>query len=129
MALLSNLKRYIASFAVFALVFGAVLPASLIANTPIAKAATFTVTNLLDDGVGSLRAAIIAANGTPGADIIDFDPALNGTITLLSNLPAINETLEIRGDTANDAGGGPDIILDGTGRNFVLALQEEADIK
>ena len=31
--------------------------------------ATFTVQNLADSGVGSLRAAITAANANPGADV------------------------------------------------------------
>ena len=34
--------------------------------------ATFTVRNLADDGLGSLRAAVTAANINPGADVIDF---------------------------------------------------------
>src|SRR5581483_8866598 len=38
---------------------------------------TFTVTNLLDSGTGSLRAAVAAANASPGADAIDF--ATTGT--------------------------------------------------
>ena len=50
---------------------------------------TFTVTNLLDSGAGSLRAAIVAANATPGADLINFAPKLHGTITLASAEPAI----------------------------------------
>ena len=36
---------------------------------------TFTVTNLLDSGPGSLRAAVFAANANPGADAIDFADA------------------------------------------------------
>ena len=42
--------------------------------------ATFTVTNLHNSGTGSLRQAIIAANGQPGPDTIDFDVA--GTIKI-----------------------------------------------
>ena len=34
---------------------------------------TFTVGNLADSGLGSLRAAIADANATPGADVIRFD--------------------------------------------------------
>ncbi|AVP98372.1 hypothetical protein C7S18_14775 [Ahniella affigens] len=34
---------------------------------------TFTVTNLLDDGAGSLRDAIAQANANPGLDTIQFD--------------------------------------------------------
>src|SRR5262245_4245805 len=35
--------------------------------------ATFTVVNTADSGAGSLRQAIIDANGSAGADIIDFN--------------------------------------------------------
>jgi len=47
------------------------------------------VANLLDSGPGSLRAAIVAANATPGADLINFAPKLRGTIALASGEPAI----------------------------------------
>lgn len=43
---------------------------------------TFTVTNLLDSGAGSLRAAVSAANSNPGADTVNFQAGLTGTITL-----------------------------------------------
>ena len=33
---------------------------------------TFTVTNLADGGPGSLRQAVLDANGNPGADVIQF---------------------------------------------------------
>ena len=38
---------------------------------PVA-ASTFSVLNVADDGFGSLRAAIAAANAQPGADVIHF---------------------------------------------------------
>ena len=43
---------------------------------------TFAVSNLADSGLGSLRAAITAANTQPGTDVIGFAPGLRGTITL-----------------------------------------------
>lgn len=55
-------------------------------------AGTITVTNLDDSGAGSLREAITTADGDAGADTIVFDAALNGTITLVSNLPTITDT-------------------------------------
>ena len=64
-------------------------------------AGTFTVENLNDAGAGSLRAAIEAANTNPGADIINFDPGLNGTINLASSLPEIFEDVEINGPGAD----------------------------
>ena len=38
-----------------------------------ARAATYTVTNTKDSGVGSLRQAIIDANNNPGPDTISFN--------------------------------------------------------
>ena len=50
--------------------------------------ATYTVTNTLDAGDGSLRAAVLLANNTPGADTILFDSSFSTpqTITLKSQL-------------------------------------------
>jgi hypothetical protein len=62
-----------------------------LALAPIAGAATFTVTNLSDSGAGSLRQAILDANGATGADTITFASAVSGTITLASTLPTITD--------------------------------------
>src|SRR5262245_35159831 len=43
---------------------------------------TFTVLNLNDSGLGSLRQAIFAANLLPGADVIQFRPGLSGVMAL-----------------------------------------------
>jgi hypothetical protein len=60
--------------------------------------ATFTVTNLDDAGAGSLRQAILDANAAAGADDILFAPAITGgTITLVTSLPEITDTLTITG--------------------------------
>src|SRR5262249_2180709 len=47
---------------------------------------TFTVINLNDSGPGSLRAAIVAADAKPGADVIDFQAGLRGPIPLAGEL-------------------------------------------
>jgi len=39
----------------------------------VASAAIFTVTNVNNDGAGSLRQAILDANATPGLDTINFN--------------------------------------------------------
>jgi parallel beta-helix repeat protein len=57
--------------------------------------------------ISSLRDAIENANASPGADVILFDPALNGTIMLSSNLPKITEDLVINGYSAAGASLGP----------------------
>ncbi len=54
-----------------------------------AKAATFTVTNLNDSGVGSLRQAILDANTQPGADTITFATGLSGILPVVSTLRPI----------------------------------------
>src|SRR5262245_19554404 len=59
---------------------------------------TLTVTNNLDSGAGSLRAAIKAASS---GDTIVFDSSLAGqTITLTSGELAINQSLDIEGPGA-----------------------------
>ena len=56
---------------------------------------TFTVVNLLDSGAGSLRAAVAAANASPGADAVDF--AVTGTIALTGGQLDLTDDLTIRG--------------------------------
>jgi hypothetical protein len=66
------------------------------------EAATFlTVSNLNDSGAGSLRQAIIDSNTNPGADTIDFQAGLSGTIPLASELPLITGDLTISGPGAS----------------------------
>jgi protocatechuate 3,4-dioxygenase beta subunit len=95
---------------------------------PVARAATFTVTNTNDSGAGSLRQAILDANSTPGADTVAFnipntDPGFNGavfTIRPLSALPAILDagtTIDGATQTAftgNTNTGGPEVVLNGS---------------
>src|SRR5262249_7391682 len=61
---------------------------------------TFPVTNLLDSGPGSLRAAIAAANANPGADTISFAGGLRGTIALAGGQLSITDALTIDGPGA-----------------------------
>ena len=66
-----------------------------------AEAATFTVSNLSDSGAGSLRQAILDANGTPGADQVTFGSSLSGQITLASQLPNVTDPLDVVGPGAD----------------------------
>lgn len=80
------------------------------------------------DGVVSLREAIIAANGTPGPQVIGFniltsDPGFDGTaftIRPLSNLPSLDgggTTIDGATQTAltgNTNSVGPEVVLSGT---------------
>lgn len=67
-----------------------------------AEAANFTVTNLADDGVGSLRQAIADANGAAGADTITFQAGLSGTITLSTGQLEITDSVTITGPGASN---------------------------
>lgn len=58
--------------------------------------ATFTVTTLANTGGGSLRDALTQANTATGADVIDFQPGLAGTITLDSQIN-ITDAVTIQG--------------------------------
>lgn len=102
---------------------GRVAPAALL--TP---AGTFVVDNVSDSGANSLREAIVQANNTQGADIINFD--LAGTppfrITLASPLPPITDALTIDGTSQPGFSGSPIIEIDavqagGTANVLVLA--------
>ena len=82
--------------------------------------ATFHVTNANDTGPGSLRQAILSANGIGGADTIDFNiPLPTGgaaSIVLTSALPALAGPVTIAGDTQPGSRPGvPMIELNGAG--------------
>jgi len=68
-----------------------------------ATAATYTVANLNETGVGSLHQTILDANANPGPDDIEF--SISGTIFLTATpLPAITDDgTRILGETAPDA--------------------------
>lgn len=55
------------------------------------------VTTLADSGPGSLRDAIDAANALPGMDLIEFDPALSGTLSLTSDPLWIKDSVVLFG--------------------------------
>jgi hypothetical protein len=65
------------------------------AGVAAAGAANLVVTNLNDSGPGSLREAIVTANGNGQDDLITF--TASGVITLSSTLPAIRSNLTIDG--------------------------------
>jgi hypothetical protein len=86
---------------------GALAVAALVglSSAASADAATFTVTNELDSGAGSLRQAIVDANTTGGRDEIVFsipnlgNPNWRHVIPLASDLDPITEEVEIDGYT------------------------------
>jgi hypothetical protein len=64
-----------------------------------ARAAEFSVSTTGDSGPGSLRQAVLSANGTPGADTITVVTA--GTVSLGSSLPDLSDDVTISGPGAN----------------------------
>jgi len=70
-------------------------------STATLAAATFTVTNTNDSGAGSLRQAILDANASAGADLIDFSIPGAGvhTITPVGPLPPLTGPTTIDGYT------------------------------
>lgn len=96
-------------------------------------AATFTVTSTADDGAGSLRQAIVAANDAPGTDTIAFAIPGSGVHEILvsSSLPGFVETVVVDGYTqpgsspnSNPLGSNAQIrvVLAGTGSSGVHGL-------
>jgi hypothetical protein len=63
--------------------------------------ATFTVSTLADDGIGSLRQAIDQANAAQGADVVEFASGVEGVITLTSGQIEIRDSLTIDGPGAD----------------------------
>ncbi len=80
-----------------------------------APAVTFVVTNVNDSGPGSLRQAILDANGNPGSDSINFNisgPSLR--IQPLLRLPDITDPVVIDGSTQPGFSGAPIVELNGS---------------
>src|SRR5262249_52385995 len=76
---------------------------------------TFTVLNNLDSGPGSLRQALLDANASSGADVIDFNIGSGAqTIQPTSPLPAITDAVLIDGTSQPGYAGTPLIELDGS---------------
>jgi hypothetical protein len=85
---------------------------------------TFTVLNLNDSGPGSLRQAVLDANGYPGANQIVFASDLQGTIALTSGELDLSNDLTIAGPGAGR------IAISGTNvsRVFNIAAGVTAEI-
>jgi parallel beta-helix repeat protein len=80
------------------------------------QAATFTVTNTNDSGAGSLRQAILDANGAAGADVIVFSIGAGGAklIAPLTLLPSITQQVTLDATTQPGYSGKPLIGIDGS---------------
>ncbi len=88
-----------------------------------ALANTYTVTTTADSGAGSLRQAILDANGNPGADTIAFNITGSGiqTIAPLTALPTITEAVTINGYSQPGASANTNAPNQGT--NAVIQIE------
>ena len=86
-------------------------------------AATYTVTNTADTGAGSLRQAILDANGNAGADTIAFNIVGSGvqTITPVTTLPTITDAVTING--YSQPGAAPNGNAPNQGSNAVIRIE------
>jgi parallel beta-helix repeat protein len=77
---------------------------------------TFTVTTTADSGAGSLRQAMLDANAAAGADLIRFQIAPGGaqTITPLSPLPPLTDSVTLDGTTQGGYAGHPLVEIEGS---------------
>ena len=100
---------------------GLSLAAVLLASS--AYAATYTVTNTADTGAGSLRQAILDANGSAGADTIAFNIVGSGvhTITPVNALPNLTEALTING--YSQPGASPNSNAPSQGSNAAIRIE------
>ncbi|MDX6659146.1 MAG: hypothetical protein QOH62_3939 [Solirubrobacteraceae bacterium] len=115
-----------------AMAAGALGAAALMAAP--AHAATWEVANTDDSGTGSLRQAILDANGNGNADTITFAPGLSGVIALTSGALSITENqdltitgpgrdvLAISGDANGDDVGDSQIFNIGTPQGNTVAI-------
>src|SRR5690242_19021536 len=94
--------------------------AAALAAAPLA-AATFTVTTTADSGPGSLRQAILDANGSPGQDTIAFAIPGSGvrSIAPASALPTVIDSVVIDGFT--QPGSSPNTAT--VGNNAVILIE------
>ncbi len=90
-----------------------------------ANAATFTVTNTNDSGAGSLRQAVLDANGAAGADTIEFAFTSAQTIVLTSGELVFPGTITINGNPnfpITISGNNNSRIFNGNTANSTLTL-------
>ncbi|MFP6669519.1 MAG: NosD domain-containing protein [Pirellulales bacterium] len=89
----------------------------ILSSTQVEFVSCLKVTNIQDNGLGSLRTAIECANAFPGSDTITFDVPGPGphTIAPQSPLPPITESVVIDGLSDPDYSGQPAVEVSGAG--------------
>ena len=94
---------------------------------PCASAATFTVTNINDSGIGSLRQAILDANANSGTDLIAFNIPDAGPHTIQPDgLPSITDPIVI--DGYSQPGASPNSNPPELGTNAVLLIELDGSL-
>lgn len=101
---------------------GALIAAPFVATGTAEAGNTYTVSNKNDSGAGSLRQAIEDANLHSGADTIMFTAAARGTITLASDLPKVQDSVDIQGP------GAALLTVDGGGHRLFYVYDEYSTI-
>lgn len=86
------------------------------------SAATYTVSNTGDSGLGSLRQALLSANANPGADAVVFNIPGSGihTIAPLTPLPELTNTVSI--DGYSQPGANPNSLPGGNDAKLLIRL-------
>ena len=110
--------------AALAFTFLCLFSITLFISSPVkAATTTITVTTLADSGAGSLRQAILDANGSTDDYVIDFDSSLNGaTITLTSG------ALTVANNGSLTIDGGGKVTISGNNASRVFVVQSGADV-
>src|SRR5690349_3919818 len=93
----------------------------------VASANTYTVTNVNDSGAGSLRQAILDANGNAGADTIQFNITGSGvhTIAPATALPTITDAVTVNG--YSQPGAAANTNGPGQGTNAVILIEIDGE--
>lgn len=118
MAKTLSIQKSLTGLMTLVFTFVVVAPGGLLLSAPRASAnAPIVVNNLNDSGAGSLRQAMLDANGAAGADTLDIQVA--GTIALLSSLPALTESLDMLATTTIQADSNIVLNLAGAGAGAV----------
>lgn len=100
------------------------LAAALGSAAPAAHADTYTVTTTADSGAGSLRQALLDANGHAGMDTIAFDIPGTGvhTIKPQSALPHVTDSLTIDGYTQPGSSPNSNGLSDGINAHLLVEI-------
>jgi hypothetical protein len=76
-------------------------PLIMLTSSTASANAALVVSTLADTGAGSLRQAMDDANAAAGIDTITFTAGLTGTIDVLSDLPRLDEGIDLQGPGAS----------------------------